>query len=131
MVALSATGHRVVKNVLNGLPEFINKVTLTDNVVKLFDFNIEGSEEMNVWDGQVFAPYFSLLMHDNSTLDYKVAGSVRKTLHPEVIGNCGYLEKNATMGITNAFILKNSGNFRLKKLMEISLREANLYQNDG
>ena len=60
MVALSATGHGVAKNVLNGLPEKLNYITISDEIVKLIDFNKEGDEEMNVWDGQVFAPITSL-----------------------------------------------------------------------
>jgi len=48
MVALSATGHGVAKNVLNGLPEKLNYITISDEIVKLIDFNKEGDEEMNV-----------------------------------------------------------------------------------
>ena len=33
MVALSATGHGVAKNVLNGLPEKLNYITISDEIV--------------------------------------------------------------------------------------------------
>jgi hypothetical protein len=63
-------------------------------------------------------------MHDNSTIDYKVSGIVRKTIQPEVIGDCGYLRKEATLGISNSILLQNSGSLQLKKLLELSYRKA-------
>lgn len=128
MVALSATGHAVSKNVINGLPETLNEMTLSDSEIPVIDVNNE-DEKMNVWDGQVFAPMPSLWMHDNSTTDYKVAGEVRKTIHQESFNGVGYLRKESTLGLSNRYIRSNAGQFSLKRLLRISYSQGEFKYN--
>lgn len=119
MVALSATGHAVSKNIINGLPETLNEITISDSIIDVIDVNNE-ENKMNVWDGQVFAPMPSLWMHDNSTTDYKVAGEVRKTIHQESFNGVGYLRKESTLGLSNRYMRSNAGQFKFKRLLKIS-----------
>lgn len=129
MVALSATGHAVSKNILNGLPETLNEITISDANIPVIDINNE-ENSMNVWDGQVFAPMPSLWMHDNSTTDYKVSGEVRKTIHQESFNGVGYLRKESTLGLSNRYIRSNAGKFKFKRLLQVSYSKGEFRYND-
>lgn len=132
MVALSATGHPYQRGILTGLPNTVNHATISDFISPVADLNASKNAEMNVWDGAVFAPYITLLMSDNSTVDYTVAGMVRKTLGHAMLESKGTatLNKSATFAITNAFLLKNlDGRMKLKRLLEMSLSPATFFHN--
>lgn len=60
MVALSATGHPYQRGVLTGLPNTANHATISDYNSPVADLNKSAGQEMNVWDGAVFAPITTL-----------------------------------------------------------------------
>lgn len=130
MVALSATGHAYQRGILTGLPNTANYATISDYNSPVADLNKSAGQEMNVWDGAVFAPITTLWLSDNSTVDYKVEGIVRKTLGHAMIEGKGVatLNKSATFGISNAFMLKNiHGRFKLKEMLRQSYTPADFF----
>lgn len=132
MVALSATGHAYQRGILTGLPNYTNYATISDYNSPVADLNKSESQEINVWDGAVFAPITTLWLSDNSTVDYKVEGMVRKTLGHSMLESKGVaiLNKSATFGISNAFMLKNiHGRFKLKEMLRQAYTPANFYYN--
>ena len=60
MVALSATGHAYQRGILTGLPNTANYATISDYNSPVADLNKSAGQEMNVWDGAVFAPITTL-----------------------------------------------------------------------
>lgn len=124
-VALSATMHAYKKGILNGLPDKANYLSISDTIAPVCDV-VNADQEMNVWDGVVFAPITTLWMADNSAVDFKIGGPVRKTLGHVLDPHKGaaYLNKSATNGITNAWIRMSNGSFSLLRCLKACYQSA-------
>ena len=129
MVALTATMHTYSKDALYGLPNMTNWITIPDPSSPVVDINDSKGTSMDVYDGAMFAPMYTLWLSDNSTTDYKVNGFNRKMLthYLDPVTGVAYLPKLACFGITNAWMRESSmSNFKLRKILETSLVGATL-----
>lgn len=116
MVALTATMHACSKNVLTGLPNHINTVTIDTPAQQMFTYagnaaDGKGSKsDLDVSDGACWCPGFVNLMLRQSIGDVKPNGIDQKLiLHAQDDEKASaYLLKMANFVIDNAFLRKFS-----------------------
>ena len=116
MVALTATMHACSKNVITGLPNHINTVTIDTPTQQMFTYagnaadGIGNKSNLDISDGACWCPGFVSLMLRQSIGDVKPNGIDQKLLlHAQDDEKASaYLLKMANFVIDNAFLRKFS-----------------------
>lgn len=114
MVALTATMHSAMKNVLSGMPEMINIVTVPNDSIEMFAYSGNSTEgpqfrsKLKCWDGAMFSTRIASRLLKQSVADTKPEGLAQKLLVHSLdpAKGAATLLKMANFVIDNAFLRK-------------------------
>lgn len=144
MVALTATMHSCMPNVLSGLSNTINTMTIENDVAKMFAYSgnaVKGNgfiTDHDVNDGASFSFRFCDNLLKQSITDVKPKGIDQKLLlhYMDPEKGFAYLGKEANFSFDNAWLrqandpnLERLGIYSPKDLLKLSLRRASINLN--
>lgn len=139
MVALTATMHSALNNVLSGLPEELNIVTLENKTSEMFAYSGNSTEgeqflsKLKGWDGAMWSIGVVSKLLKQSTADTKPMGMAQKLLvhHYDPHKGGAVLLKMANFVIDNAFLrcfynpdLANEFDYNPMNIMKMSLDQC-------